>query len=243
MRRLASRCRSLRPSGLLAASSTVAFALVVAGCSGDQASTSSGPESVSLRTAVPGAYSVFGDSYAQQNPDYESGTYVDQVTRHFCWSSTVSAIGGTGFAAGGPTGRERYIDRLDQSLDGAPNLVVLQSSLSDGYPSATELQNLISQTVQAVRLKVPNAQILLIGPTNPTFKEPNVVGKIRSAVAMVASKTGSAFIDPAALNWLDPKTAYQPQSVQLTQDGQDQYAQGLTRQIELLGFKSDCAGR
>lgn len=126
---------------------------------------------------------------------------VSLVFDQYGWSPDgVFAQGGTGYTNPGQVADNEtdYPDRVPEVVAYAPDVVLVQGSTNDGDPEDTA--RAATATLNALRAALPNAAIIVIGPTqNPVASTTLAVDQ---ALGQAAQQAGVAFTD--AWQWLDP---------------------------------------
>lgn len=82
------------------------------------------------------------------------------------WTFDVDAVAGSGWTKDAPgVPNSRFVDRAARLTDGenAPDVVIFSAQTPSGSP-LKEVEDLISQTVDAVRTQVPDASIVVVLP-------------------------------------------------------------------------------
>lgn len=177
--------------------------LVLAGCSPARTPATTAQPSTSTRPRVL----IFGDSYTEglgATPLTQGYAY--RVGQPLGWDVTVDGVGGTGYLALGPNGKNlgSYRTRLQAAPVGPFDIVVLQGSSNDEREPIQQLGPALQSTVPAFRLRYPGARFVMMGPV-PTFGPPVATKTaVNEVLKGYASANGIQFIDPIAGSWFAP---------------------------------------
>lgn len=161
-------------------------------------------EPLTLKPVPAGAQVLFlGDSYTEGygTTNMAKDNFARTLARTRGWDAVVDGIGGTGFINGGPAGARDYRSRIENlSVERAlnPALVVIEGGLNDWESTTKALWEAVEGTVKLARLKWPEAQIVVIGPTAGSPENQSLtegVGAVRNG----ANLAGVPFIDVSKL--------------------------------------------
>ena len=142
--------------------------------------------------------SSWGVGYSAK-PDTDGFVY--QVARHYGWSLDMQAVSGTGYTDAGdatpPAGT--YIQRLYQMpVDPNRRLVILQGSLND-VSGRFRVAQPAMKTLQDVRYRFPNAQVIVIGPGTDTMPVPPETSAVTGDLRWAAGENKAYFVPLSGL--------------------------------------------
>ena len=150
---------------------------------------------------------VIGDSYTGGSNQGGEGASswprlvaADMTAAGYDADVSVLVAGGGGYTAQALGEGTTFVDLVRAAPEDPYDLVVVFGSRNDTARQA-EVKAAASELFAVVRLRYPEAELLVIGPPwvdeNPP---PNVIAS-RDAVASAATETGAAFVDPLADGW------------------------------------------
>lgn len=125
------------------------------------------------------------------------------AARALGWDVTVDAWGGTGFTTGGRTGQP-YLDRLAKPgvLAEPYDVVLLEGGTNDRAADLATMHARTTQTVQYVRQRLPEAEVVLMGAFNPAGRQhdPRRIA-IDRVIEQVSQEQGVPFFSPISGGW------------------------------------------
>ncbi|GAB2768401.1 hypothetical protein GCM10027020_21700 [Nocardioides salsibiostraticola] len=143
-----------------------------AGAQSDPAETAASEPSATVApeteepTVMPRAVFI-GDEWAQgAGASGADKSFTALTATQLGWTFDVDAVAGSGWTKDAPgVPNSRFVDRAARLTDGdnAPDVVVFSAQTPSGSP-LKEVEDLISQTVEAVRTQVPDATIVVVLP-------------------------------------------------------------------------------
>ncbi|GAB2579462.1 SGNH/GDSL hydrolase family protein [Microlunatus antarcticus] len=151
---------------------------------------------------------LIGDSYTKGiGATSKKKAYAYKVAEPLGWDLTIDGKSGTGYIDPSGDGADTYPERMWLRSHNAPDvaydLVVIQGSSNDRKYTMGEVAGRINLTIRTSRKLWPQAQIILMGPTNPwanVAEYAMVNDKLRAA----AAGNGIPFIDPIGEQWFVP---------------------------------------
>lgn len=135
-----------------------------------------------------------GDSYTggsgeDSGPDARWTTLLDNDLN---LAATVLARGGSGYVNEGPVGPP--LPTLADEIPSTADLIVIMGSRNDD--DADDVQDAANAMYDAVRVKAPNARVLIIGPPWTSSDVPDSIIDINAALSEAAAAHGFDFVDP-----------------------------------------------
>ncbi|GAA3552560.1 hypothetical protein GCM10022197_04510 [Microlunatus spumicola] len=151
---------------------------------------------------------LLGDSYTKGiGATSRSKGYANLIAEPLGWELTIDGKSGTGYMDPSGDGADTYAERMWQrahSLDDAPyDLVVIQGSSNDRKYTKAEVAGRINLTIRTSRRFWPQAQIILMGPTNP-WANVAEYAMVDEKLKAAAAANGIPFIDPMGEQWFVP---------------------------------------
>lgn len=187
---------------------------------------------------------VIGDSFTS-----EANGYTSQLGRMMCLQVVNLGQGGTGFATPrqNAANETNFGGRVQQAIDAAPRMVIVQGGIDAGGATATEAA--ARQTFAALRAGLPAVPIVAVGPTRiPDEEAEDAVDEdaevedavdpdaFRDAIRTAATAEGAAFIDPIRLEWLTEPSSFVSDGAQLSAAGHARYASALVDELEEMNL-------
>lgn len=122
------------------------------------------------------------------------------------WQVDSRGEGGTGYVTDGPAEypeRSPFPGRVQGVIDAKPDIVIVAGGLNDTGPGYgdQQLTDAITNTLSPLRLALPDAQIVVVGPLWPNGFPPDSAIQVRDRMSAVASSLDLQFIDPIAELW------------------------------------------
>ena len=225
-----------------------AVGLLLTGCSNDEvagvvaeqsdisppaADESSAPPSATEEPAPPTRAVLLGDSCTAASVD--GGGYVPPTAEGMGWTPVLQAVGGTGYLAPAP-GSGPYGSRVDEVVAGDPDVVVVQGSTNDvGYPVA-DVATAARELYAALAGRLPDAEVVVVGPLDPPGVDPAGVDAIRAVLAEEAGAAGLPFVDPVAGDWLGTGEGLYADPVHPNEAGYGEFATDLVGALQSAGL-------
>lgn len=142
-----------------------------------------------------------GDSYAEGTgaPSVWQG-FVGQAGMLLNVDSHFDAAGGTGYIAEGPKAlnRKPYGERMDNIVQANPSVVVIYGTINDGQFPPQDVAAAAKKFWGALHQALPKAQIIAIGPVQPSSKIN--LKPLSDALASAAAESDVKFVD--ATSWI-----------------------------------------
>lgn len=155
-------------------------------------------------SGTPPHIAVLGDSFANAvGADEVDEGYPRRLADQLALDVVTFAQGGTGYTNPGQVeqGETTFVGRVGELAAVHPRLVVVQGSLNDRERPAPEVQAAAEFTLRTIRVSMPDATIVAVGPA-PTYAIPAVDP---SPVQRAASGVGAVFLD--STGWVPPADA------------------------------------
>jgi lysophospholipase L1-like esterase len=151
---------------------------------------------------------LLGDSYTKGiGATSKNNAYAYKIAEPLGWDLTIDGKSGTGYidpsAAGADTFAERMWQHPHSATDVAYDLVVIQGSSNDRKYTKAEVAGRINLTIRTSRRLWPQAQIILMGPTNP-WANVAEYAMVNDKLEAAAAVNGIPFIDPIGEQWFVP---------------------------------------
>jgi len=151
---------------------------------------------------------LLGDSYTKGiGASSKSKAYAYKIAEPLGWDLTIDGKSGTGYidpsAAGADTFAERMWQHPHSATDVAYDLVVIQGSSNDRKYTKAEVAGRINLTIRTSRRLWPQAQIIMMGPTNPWANVAEYT-MVNDKLKAAAAASEIPFIDPMGEQWFVP---------------------------------------
>ena len=151
---------------------------------------------------------LLGDSYTKGiGASTKDKAYAYSIAEPLGWDLTVDGKSGTGYIDPSAAGADTYAERMWLHPHGATDvpydLVVIQGSSNDRKYTEAEVADRISLTIRTSRRLWPQAQILLMGPTNP-YANVAEYAVVNAELTKAAVANGVPLIDPIGEQWFVP---------------------------------------
>lgn len=165
-----------------------------------------------------------GDSYTYGDDGDDAGGYVAETAQAMGWQAVNLGQSSTGYTNPGYTaGTDVFAGRVDDVAAADPDVVVVQGSTNDGSAGQGSVEAAAADLYSALRAAVPDAQIIVVGPTAAPAATEEQVKQVRTELISATAAAGLPFIDPVAEAWLTD----------------DQYRDGLHPTVEAYGIYSE----
>ena len=151
---------------------------------------------------------LLGDSYTKGiGASSKDKAYAYTIAEPLGWDLTVDGKSGTGYVDPSAAGADTYAERMwlhpHSATDIPYDLVVIQGSSNDRKYTEAEVAGRIGLTIRTSRRLWPQAQILLMGPTNP-YANVAEYATVDAELTKAAAANGIPFIDPIGEQWFVP---------------------------------------
>lgn len=161
------------------------------------ASVGSGP------TVLAGRHVLFvGDSwtagYGASDP--EATGFVPLVTEDLSLTPEVLSVSGAGYAHVSPTGKT--IPTTIEQTTAAPNLIVVMAGVNDAGEPKPAVSKGAADTIHALQVMHPEAQVLVLGPMPPSEKSVAGMTAVGETVRYQAALYGVRYVDTIGEAWL-----------------------------------------
>ncbi|MBY6366874.1 SGNH/GDSL hydrolase family protein [Rhodococcoides corynebacterioides] len=186
--------------------------------------------------AAPLRVTVVGDSFAAGvGADAPTGGYAYAAAARGCWTPTLVASSGTGYARVRFPGTVPFTDptRLAAVAASNPDVVVVQGSGNDVGDDG--LRAAATAMYAALAVIVPRARVVVVGPTDAPAARHENIGRIRTILAEVTRSAGVPFVDPAGARWLDWTTDYVADGIHPNAAGHRAMGERLAAEVAALG--------
>jgi len=170
----------------------------------DAAADAEDAAAAARRKEIAGTRVAFlGDSFSAGVGANPGEGYVDLIAAATRWTPDVFAQGGTGYTNPGQAEQSEaiYADRVPDVVAATPGLVIVQGSTNDH--DAEEAEEAAAETLGALRQALPDARIIVLGPTDTPVGA--TTPDVRDAIARAAATYDLPFVD--AWDWLAPDDA------------------------------------
>ncbi len=202
-----------------------------AGPSGEASGSSSpstggsGEEQTTL-TAV-----VLGDSFSAETPGVPGAPWPEVLGQELDWDVVTDAARGSGYLVAGSG--LAVPDRVQQTLERAPDVVVLAAGVSDLGRPVDEVVAAAEKTVVGLRDGLPEGEVVLLSP----FSD-GPAGELTTALATrleeVAAEQSVSYVDVTGLLPRD-QGLLAPDGVHPSEAGHRQIAEALAAELTDLG--------
>jgi lysophospholipase L1-like esterase len=174
-----------------------------------------------------------GDSWASgtgTNAGTEAG-FAALTAQELGWDYAIFAAGGTGYLQSSvATGDKPFADRVDELIEFAPDVVVIQGSSNDSLFAAEEVEAAAEELFTAIKAALPDATIYAFGVLDSPAADDTILAGSRQGVSQAALDTDAIYIDPNNDEWLDLASdfadGYHPDA-----EGHEKVAHQLARQL------------
>lgn len=151
---------------------------------------------------------LLGDSYTKGiGATSKKEAYAYKIAEPLGWDLTIDGKSGTGYVDPSGDGADTFAERMWQhphsATDVAYDLVVIQGSSNDRKYTKAEVAGRINLTIRTSRRLWPQAQIILMGPTNP-WANVAEYALVNDKLEAAAAVYGIPFIDPMGEQWFVP---------------------------------------
>jgi lysophospholipase L1-like esterase len=149
---------------------------------------------------------IFGDSWTSgffADEPAENG-YASLTAKAMQWDASVQGGPGTGYTNAGQDGEGPYADRISKlpsNID--PQLIVLQGSVNDLGAEPGDLRVAAVKTVNSVKLKYPDASVVLVGPAATEVPVSAGLRSIDGTLRSVARAQDLNYISPLSEDWFN----------------------------------------
>lgn len=150
---------------------------------------------------------IIGDSLTEGTEFGGSGeaNWAQQVSRRLRHDGinlnlVVAGRGGAGYAVAGHTGTD-FAEEVDRLVQPDDDLVVIFGGTNDWpYPLDSVAPAVVS-TLSEVRVRAPNAEIIVVGPVWPSPQPNAQLEALRDVAREESTRIRAVFIDPLANGW------------------------------------------
>ena len=151
---------------------------------------------------------LFGDSYTKGvGATSKKKAYAYRIAEPLGWNLTIDGKSGTGYVDPSADGADTFAERMWQhphsATDVPYDLVVIQGSSNDRKYTKAQVAGNINLTIRTSRRLWPEAQIMLMGPTNP-WGNVAEYSMVNAKLEAAAAANGIPFIDPMGEQWFVP---------------------------------------
>ena len=151
---------------------------------------------------------LLGDSYTKGiGATSKKKAYAYRIAEPLGWELTVDGKSGTGYVDPSAEGADIFVERMWQQPHSATDvpfdLVVIQGSSNDRKYTKAEVAGSINMTIRTSRRLWPEAQIILMGPTNP-WANVAEYSMVNAKLKAAAAANDIPFIDPIGEQWFRP---------------------------------------
>jgi lysophospholipase L1-like esterase len=175
---------------------SVGAALLLVGCSG-------GAPAADAPAGAGPAVTFVGDSWTAGAGATDREGYAPLTADRLGWRSTVLGSGGSGYVRPGRHGP--FGQRIEETVDSRPDVLVVQGSLNDGSVDAEQLDAAAHTTLLRFREGLgPAVEIVVLGAPHAPGTDPASIERINESIASAAADVDARFVDVAAENWTDP---------------------------------------
>ena len=142
---------------------------------------------------------IIGDSWASgyglADP---TGSFAYHLASLQEWDVTVNAVNSTGFAAGGAGSRGLSYASRARFLPVDAQIVVIEGGLND-VDALDHLEERTDIALRAVRDRVPDAKVVVVGPPNVPFHEEEHLRRVDKILDAASKAAGLRYI--STLTW------------------------------------------
>lgn len=171
-----------------------------------------------IKFPVAGATVLFyGDSWTDRWGHDPAFNFPAILAAKHGWKASVHGGPGTGYIAGSRNGKIPAFPFRAAELDPAiaPDLIVLQGSINDvSIFDADKLREGAAETINTLRLKYPDAQMVMVGPAASTWGPslrrrtfqiggPKNLAQTDRILAGAAAYVGFPYISPTQERWIN----------------------------------------
>lgn len=138
------------------------------------------------------------------------------------WPYETFCVGGSGYT----TDDTAYITRVPDVIAYAPNVVIVQGSTND-KGDEDETEDAAVDVLTQLREALPEARIVVVGPSYTPLNERTAIDRAREAIAAAAGAVGVEWVDPAAGGWLDLDGDFNPDGYHPKESGHEKISDRL----------------
>lgn len=156
------------------------------------------------RLSLPAKPTVlfFGDSWVQGYGADKPKDGWAYVAGRQLGTYTIDGIGGTGFLIDGPKHQGTYLQRmLRLQIPYAPQLVVVQGGINDSRIAYAPIGAAVTDLVDTIHYRWPDAQVLLMGPPVPNLPVSDVLRGTDQLMQQAALANHVAYISELQEGW------------------------------------------
>lgn len=202
-----------------------------AGPSGEASGSSSpSPGGTGEEQTTPTAV-VLGDSFSAGTPGVAGAPWPEVLGKDLGWDVVTDAAQGSGYLVAGSG--LAVPDRVQQTLERAPDVVVVAAGVSDLSRPADDIVAAAEETVVGLRDGLPEGEVVLLSP----FSD-GPAGELTTALAVrleeVAAEQGVAYVDVTDLLPRD-QGLLAADGVHPSEAGHRQIAEALAAELTELG--------
>jgi lysophospholipase L1-like esterase len=147
-----------------------------------------------------------GDLIAFLGDSYTQGMYLPDPLQAFPYVAAqdrgdralVDGVGGSGYISQGPCLDGALLNRVDAVTADRPAVVVVQAGINDRLRPAAEVTSAAIAVLEAVKVRAPQARVLVVGPFAPPAARGAALDRTAEAVRAAAGSAGATFVDPRA---------------------------------------------
>lgn len=122
------------------------------------------------------------------------------VSASLGWKTVNRAVAGTGFVNPGWTG-QRIRSRVTGLVKARPGIVFVAGGHNDNRFGSRATGRAADAVLQRLRLELPDAVIVVIGPIWANGSPPAAIRGIRTELRRQAAAIGAVFVDPIREGW------------------------------------------
>jgi len=163
-----------------------------------------GPNDTVWAAGGGGPKCVFvGDSFVEGTNSTLGLGMVVHFRERIGWPNTIaSGVGGTGYINPGSGGRVKFIDRITNDvINQTPDVVIVAGGLNDTSSTAGDTATAAAAYFAALRSGLPNAQLICMGPMNPTATS-SATGAHETAIFAAVAPYVRGTVAQASAGWI-----------------------------------------
>jgi lysophospholipase L1-like esterase len=145
-----------------------------------------------------------GDSWTAGVGSTDHQGFAPRTAARLRWRSLNFGVGGSGYTAPGAH-HSLFGQRVAAVVAAHPDVIVVQGSLNDASSTATAEASAAYRTLKSLYARAGGVPVIVLGASHVPGVPTRTIDRINGSVGAAAARVALPFIDPAALNWTDPR--------------------------------------
>lgn len=162
------------------------------------------PVATTLSHRTP-TIAFLGDSWTEGVGGTNHQGYAPRTAERLGWHFLNFGVGGSGYTKPG-VDHSVFAERIAAVVASHPDVIVVQGSLNDASSTPTAEASAAYTTLRLLHEEAdPGTRIIVLGASYNPGTQNATIDWINAAVRSGANRVGLPFVDPALLNWTDPR--------------------------------------